>query len=115
MSEYGPPGSKYQTNFTKYDGGNGLKVGQELLVKINGAETVTGQIRYQNGQVCLIDQSHAADEDNNAETVNFNMKVKGAGPGDFLPVGEYTLIVWYFDNDTMMGGSYTDKFQIVAA
>ena len=41
------------------------------------------------------------------------MKVKGAGPGDFLPPGEYTLIIWYWDNDTMRGGSYTDKFLIV--
>jgi hypothetical protein len=112
MTELGPPGSKYQTNFTQLDAGNGIPYKQELIVKIAGAETVTGQIRYKNGQVCLIDQSHANDEDNNAETVNFNMKVKGAGDDDYLPPGEYTLIIWYFDNDTMMGGSYTDKFLI---
>lgn len=114
MADLGPPDSKYQTNFEKFENGNGIKYKEELVVKIVGAETVTGQIRYQNGQVCLIDQSHAADEDNNAETVNFNMKVKGAGDEDYLPPGEYTLIIWYFDNDTMMGGSYTDKFLIVS-
>jgi hypothetical protein len=112
MTELGPPGSKYQTNFVQLDAGNGIAHKQELIVKIAGAETVTGQIRYKNGQVCLIDQSHANDEDNNAETVNFNMRVKGAGDDDYLPPGEYTLIIWYFDNDTMMGGSYTDKFLI---
>ena len=115
MSEYGPEGSKYQTNFERFQKGNGIREGTELKVKIQGAETVTGQIRCKNGQVCIIDQSHAADEDNNAETVNFKLKVKGAGSDDNLPPGEYTLIVWYFDNDTMMGGSYTDKFRIVSA
>ena len=113
MTELGPKDSKYQTNFAKFDAGNGIAHKQELIVKIVGAETVTGQIRYQNGQVCLIDQSHAADEDQNAETVNFNMKVKGAGTEDYLPPGEYTLICWYWDNETSRGGSYTDKFLIV--
>lgn len=112
MTELGPADSKYQTNFAQFDAGNGIAHKQELIVKIVGAETVTGQIRYKNGQVCLIDQSHAADEDNNAETINFNMKVKGAADDNYLPPGEYTLIVWYFDNDTMMGGSYNDRFLI---
>lgn len=113
MTELGPEGSKYQTNFQRFDEGNGIKYKEELIVRIAGADTVTGQIRYKNGQVCLIDQSHAADEDNNAETVNFNMKVKGAGTEDYLPPGEYTMIAWYWDNETSMGGSYTDKFLIV--
>jgi len=112
MTDLGPPGSKYQTNFVQYDAGNGIPHKQELIVRIAGAETVTGQIRYKNGQVCLIDQSHENDEDNNAETINFNMKVKGAADDDYLPPGEYTLITWYWDNETSMGGSYTDKFII---
>ena len=113
MTDLGPADSKYQTNFQRFDEGNGIPHKKELIVRIKGAETVTGQIRNSKNEVKLIDQSHAADEDQNAETVNFNMKVKGAGPGDFLPPGEYTLIIWYWDNDTMMGGSYTDKFLIV--
>jgi len=114
MTELGPSGSKYQTNFQKYPDGNGIKYKEELIVRIAGAETVTGQIRDSKNAVKMIDQSTAADEDNNAETVNFNMKVKGAGTEDYLPPGEYTLITWYWDNDTMRGGSYTDKFLIIA-
>ncbi len=113
MTELGPPDSKYQTNFERFAEGNGIKHRSPLHVRIVGAETVTGQVRNSANKVLQIDQSHQADEDNNAETINFSMKVKGASDDDYLPPGEYTLIVWYWDNDTMMGGSYTDKFLIV--
>ena len=115
MSEYGPAGSRYQTNFQKYDEGNGIEIGSELKVKIQGAESVTGQIRDSQNKVILIDQSSVSDEDQRLETVNFILKRKGMNyPNDNLPAGEYTLVTWYWDNDTMTGGSYTDKFLIVA-
>lgn len=115
MTEYGPLGSKYQTNFSKFDEGNGIEIGTELLVKIIGAESVTGQIRDSNNKVILIDQSSISDEDQRLETVNFILKRKGMGyADDNLPAGEYKLVCWYWDNDSMTGGSYTDKFLIVA-
>lgn len=116
MTVLGPKDSKYQTNFQKYPKGNGILEGEELIVRIKGAETVTGQIRGPQNQVIQIDQSHDFDEDNDAETVNFILKSKRwAGlKKNNLPPGGYTLICWFWDNDVMKGGSYTDKFLIVA-
>ena len=105
---------KYQTNFEKLPAGNGIKEGSELIVKIKGAEVVTGQIRDAKNRIITIDQSHAHDEDNNTETINLLLKRRRwlGLKKDSLPPGKYVLIVWYFDMDTMMGGSYTDKFLI---
>jgi len=108
---------EYETNFEKFPAGNGIKEGSELIVKIKGAEVVTGQIRDSKNRIIVIDQSYAKDEDNDAQTVNFKLKRKGRGWGIFrrkhnLKPGKYILIIWYFDYDTMMGGSYTDKFLI---
>jgi hypothetical protein len=116
MTLLGPKDSKYQTNFKKYPQGNGIEEGSELIVRIKGAETVTGQLRGAQNQVIQIDQSHAYDEDNDAETVNFVLKTKrwGGLRNNNLPPGVYTLICWFWDNDVMTGGSYTDKFIIVA-
>lgn len=116
LIKLGPAGSKYQTNFEKFKTGNGIKEGSELIVRIAGAETVTGQIRNGKNQVMQIDQSHEFDEDNNAETVNFKLKTKrwGGLRNDNLPPGSYTLIAWFWDNDVMKGGSYTDQFEIIA-
>lgn len=109
---------KFETNFEKYPAGNGIEEGSELLVKIVGAEVVTGQIRDARNRIITIDQSHSNDEDKDAQTINMKLKRRGRGWGIFrrnynLPPGKYVLIVWYFDYDTMMGGSYTDKFLIV--
>jgi len=106
---------EYSTNFEKYPSGNGIKQGSELLVKIKGAEVVTGQIRDAKNHIITIDQSHSKDEDKNAETINMKLKRRSWGGlrKDDLPAGKYILIVWYFDYDTMTGGSYTDKFLIV--
>lgn len=107
--------AKFQTNFEKYPAGNGIKAGSELHVKVVGAEVVTGQIRDNSNRIITIDQSHSKDEDNDAQTINMKLKRKrwhGLKKDNLRP-GKYTLIVWYFDYDTMKGGSYTDKFLIV--
>ena len=108
---------KFVTNFEKFPAGNGIKEGSELIVRVKGAEVVTGQIRDVKNRIITIDQSHSKDEDNDAETINMKLKRRGRGWGIFrrnynLPAGKYVLIVWYFDYDTMKGGSYTDKFLI---
>lgn len=105
----------FETNFEKFPMGNGIKEGSELLVKVKGAEVVTGQIRDVKNRIITIDQSHSRDEDNNAETINLKLKRRRwlGLKNDNLPSGKYLLIVWYFDYDTMKGGSYTDKFLIV--
>ena len=105
---------KYETNFEKFPGGNGIKEGSELIIKIHGAEVVTGQIRDVKNRIITIDQSHKNDEDKDAQTINMKLKRRRwlGLKNDNLPAGKYVLIVWYFDNDTMMGGSFTDKFLI---
>ncbi len=110
--------AKFETNFEKFPAGNGIREGFELHVKVVGAEVVTGQIRDAANRIITIDQSHLKDEDNDASTINMKLKRKGRGWGIFkrkynLSPGKYVLIVWYFDYDTMKGGSYTDKFLIV--
>ena len=110
-------GPKYTTNFVKSPQGNGIRYGQELIVRINGAEVVTGRLYDpRTKKTYQIDQSHKFDEDNDAETTNFTMKSRlhpdAESPDYFLPKGEYTLLSWYWDNDTMRGGSYRDKFVI---
>lgn len=107
--------AKFETNFQKYPSGNGIKEGSELIVRIQGAEVVTGQIRDDKNRIITIDQSHDRDEDNNAETINLKLKRRGwfGLKKTDLPPGKYVLIVWYFDYDEMKGGSYTDKFNIV--
>ena len=105
---------KYETNFEKFPGGNGIKEGSELIIKIHGAEVVTGQIRDVKNRIITIDQSHIHDEDGDAQTINMKLKRRRwlGLKNDNLPSGKYILIVWYFDYDTMMGGSFTDKFLI---
>ena len=111
---------RYTTNFVKTKYGNGISQGEELIVKINGAEVVTGRIYDpKTGKTYQIDQSHAKDEDNNAETTNFTLKSNlhpraSKLSGYVLPIGEYVLFTWWWDNDTMRGGTYRDKFMIVA-
>ena len=107
--------SKFVTNFEKLPAGNGIKEGSELLVKVTGAEVVTGQIRDNKNRIITIDQSHSKDEDNDAQTINMKLKRRRwmGLRKENLHAGKYVLIVWYWDNDTMMGGSYTDKFLIV--
>lgn len=107
--------AKFETNFEKFPAGNGIREGSELLVTVKGAEVVTGQIRDNGNRIITIDQSHEHDEDNNAETINLKLKRRrwrGLKRENLKP-GKYVLIVWYFDYDTMKGGSYTDKFLIV--
>ena len=106
--------AKFVTNFEKFPAGNGIKEGSELIVRVKGAEVVTGQIRDVKNRIITIDQSHSKDEDNDAETINLKLKRRRwlGLKNDNLPAGKYVLIVWYFDYDTMKGGSYTDKFLI---
>ena len=112
-------GPKYQPTFTKFSRGNGIKFGEELVVRIVGAEVVTGRV-YDiiNRRTYQIDQSHANDEDKDAETTNFTMRSKihpeAVPPYYHLPPGEYMLLTWWWDNDTMRGGTYRDKFEIFA-
>jgi len=106
-------GEKYQTNFIKTKHGNGIKSGDELLVKIRGAEVVTGKISHK-GKLLMIDQSHAKDEDNDASTINFKLRKRSrlwrtVG----LQPGTYELHLWFYDKDSGERGLYRDKFQIV--
>jgi len=106
---------KYTTNFVERSSGNSIKQNSELIVRVNGAEAVTGEIR-QNGSPIIIDQSSSRDEDNNAETVNFVLKRRRwrGLRKDTLPPGDYELRIWWWDNDTMSGGGFQDVFRIFA-
>lgn len=110
-------GPKYTTNFIKTVDGNGIPQGEELVIRIRGAEVVTGRLYDpKNNRTYQIDQSHKLDEDNDAETTNFTLKSKvhpdAIAPDYSLPIGEYVLLTWWWDNDTMRGGTYKDKFVI---
>jgi hypothetical protein len=107
-------GDKYQTNFIKTKYGNGIKSGDELLIKIRGAEVVTGKISHK-GKLLMIDQSHAKDEDNDASTINFKLRKRSrlwrtVG----LDRGTYELHLWFYDKDSGERGLYRDKFKIIA-
>lgn len=107
-------GEKYQTNFVKTLKGNGIKTGTKLLVRIRGAEVVTGKISHK-GQLLLIDQSHANDEDKDASTINFKLKHRRFKIFKYnLPLGEYELHLWFYDQDSGERGLYRDKFEIIA-
>lgn len=113
-------GPKYTTNFVKTLQGNGIPFGSELIVRVRDAEVVTGRLySLKTKKTYQIDQSHAKDEDNDVETTNFSMKSKiharSEPPNYHLPPGEYMLLTWWWDNDTMRGGTYKDKFVIFAA
>lgn len=110
-------GPKYTTNFIKTKDGNGIQYGTELIIRVKGAEVVTGRLfDLITKKTYQIDQSHVKDEDNDAETTNFTLKSKAhpdsEGPDYFLPWGDYVLLTWWWDNDTMRGGTYKDKFSI---
>ena len=111
-------GPKYTTNFVKTKYGNGIPFNTELIIRVRGAEVVTGRLYdVANRKTYQIDQSHAKDEDNDAETTNFTLKSRlhpfASKLNDYaLPFGEYMLLTWWWDNDTMRGGTYKDKFMI---
>jgi len=111
-------GPKYTTNFVKTKYGNGIPFNSELIIRVRGAEVVTGRLYdLATKRTYQIDQSHAKDEDNDAETTNFTLRSKlhPQALADFnyaLPLGDYVLLTWWFDNDTMKGGQYKDKFTI---
>ena len=114
IQEFVANGEKYQTNFVKTLTGNGIRTGTELKIKIRGAEIVTGKISYK-GALLIIDQSHANDEDKDASTINFKLKHRRYKIFKYnLPLGEYTLHLWFYDQDSGERGTYTDKFEIVA-
>ena len=105
-------GEKYQTNFKKTQWGNGIKTGTELLVRVKGAETVTGKLSYKVA-LLMIDQSHANDEDKDAETINFKLKHRRFRMFKYnLPLGTYELHIWFYDEDSGERGLYKDEFQI---
>lgn len=105
-------GEKYQTNFVKTSKGNGIKTGTELIIRIRGAETVTGKLSYK-GQLLMIDQSHAKDEDNDAETINFKLKHRRFRLFNYnLPAGTYELHIWFYNEDSGERGLYRDKFEV---
>lgn len=110
-------GPKYTTNFLKTRDGNGIPQGEELIVRVRGAEVVTGRLYDpKTKKTYQIDQSHKNDEDKDEETTNFSLKSKlhpgASAPNYHLPWGEYVLLTWWFDYDTMRGGTYKDKFVI---
>lgn len=104
---------KYQTNFVKGIHGNIIKTGITLLVKIRGAESITGKISHK-GKLLLINQSHDNDEDNDSTTIQFKLKHRRFKIFNYnLPLGEYTLYVWFYDEDSGERGFYRDVFKIV--
>ena len=111
-------GPKYTTNFVKTNHGNGIPFNTELIIRVRGAEVVTGRLySLETKRTYQIDQSHAKDEDNDAETTNFTLRSKlhpqaSESSNYALPLGEYVLLTWWWDNDTMRGGTYKDKFTI---
>jgi len=105
--------AKYQVNFIRSEFGNAIHTGEELIVRIKGAESVSGYISM-NGSKVQIDQSHENDEDKDAETINFLLKRKSV---HFLTrnlrVGTYYLHVWFWDKDTNQQGYYKEEFEII--
>ena len=106
-------GDKYQTNFIRTSKGNGIKTGTELLVRVKGAEIVTGKISFR-GKLLMIDQSYKRDEDNDAETINFKLKHRRYKIFKYnLPLGTYELHLWFYDEDSGERGLYRDKFEVI--
>lgn len=106
-------GKKYQTNFVKSIHGNSVKTGTTLLVKIRGAKVITGKISYR-GKLLLINQSHDNDEDNDTTTIQFKLKHRRFRLFNYnLPLGEYTLHLWFYDENSGERGLYRDVFQII--
>jgi len=108
---------RYTTNFEKTTNGNGIPHGKELLIRVKDAEAVTGRLYdAKTHKTYQLDQSHARDEDNDVETTNFTMKSKvhpnTSPPDHFLPRGKYVIFTWWWDDDTMRGGTYKDEFVI---
>lgn len=111
-------GPKYTTNFIKTPKGNGIKKGKVLFIRIRGAEVVTGRLYDpRTKKTYQIDQSHSKDEDNDAQTINFTLKSRlhpnAMAPDYYLPQGEYTLLTWWWDAQTMRSGTYRDRFNII--
>lgn len=105
--------AKYQVNFIRSEFGNAIHTGEELIVRIKGAESVSGYISLNSNKIQL-DQSHENDEDKDAETINFLLKRKSV---HFLTrnlrVGTYLLHVWFWDKDTNQQGYYKEEFEII--
>lgn len=91
---------------------NGIWQGNELVLRVKNAEIVSGRIA-KNNKLLLIDQSTDHDEDNNVETINFDLRKVEKGELKNFEEGEYDLIVWWFDMDTKKGGHYHEKFNII--
>lgn len=107
-------GDKYQVNFIKTRYGNGIKTGQVLKIKVPIAESITAKLSYK-GQLLIINQSHAKDEDNDASTTFIKLKHRRFRIFNYnLPLGEYELHIWFWDRDSGERGLYKEKFQIVA-
>ena len=105
--------SKYYTNFFQSLKGNSIKQGDELIVGIKGAESVQGTIKDVKGNLLQVDQSHAFDEDNDAETINFTLKHRRFRLFGFkLPKGTYEFNLKFHDKEGGDGG-IKDIFEIV--
>jgi len=105
--------SKYYTNFFQSLKGNSIKRGDELIVGVRGADSVQGTIKDIRGRPLQLDQSHAFDEDNNVETINFTLKHRKFRLFGFkLPRGTYELNVKFHDKSDGDGG-IKDVFEIV--
>lgn len=105
--------AKYQVNFIRSEFGNAIHTGEELIVRIKGADSVSGYISL-NGSKIQLDQSHENDEDKDAETINFLLKRKSIHLiTRNLRVGTYLLHVWFWDKDTKQQGYYKEEFEII--
>lgn len=111
MSEEKKTKIELVTNFDRSQGFNGIPQGKELIVRVTDAEIVTGVIK-RNGAARIIDQSHENDEDQDAETINFKLKTRKFFMYRDFPVGDYELIVWYWDKDENRAGGFRDRFNI---
>ena len=105
--------SRYHANFFRSLKGNSIRQGDELVVRIRGAESVQGTIKDVRGNLLQVDQSHYFDEDRNVETINFTLKHKRFKVFGFnLPKGTYELKVAFHDKEKG-DGSVRDVFEIV--
>lgn len=113
ISDFMANEEKYQTNFYKTRYGNGIKTGTKLIIKVKNAKVITAKLSHK-GQLLIINQSHSKDEDNDASTISIKLKHRRFRLFNYnLPLGQYELHIWFYDQDSGERGLYRDKFEIV--
>ena len=84
-----------------------------MLTFLNG-EALYDFETDRGGKLLLINQSHDNDEDNDTTTIQFKLKHRRFRLFNYnLPLGEYTLHLWFYDENSGERGLYRDVFQII--